>query len=220
MIRIVESERGAEVDAARAIRQMILDAWPWAETAPGVDITIIPNAQCYGQTVQDIDVLLRADITDDRATFSCFKPIGREALDSDEPVAVQVRTLCLVIEVKDHAPGRVRFTGNTVKVQYRDSVEGEYWNSATEQSSDQLYSLRGYISDNVENTEPPYVTSLIWLRNVPLDSLPKCKHNVLPSRLTWTKLLNTAAAESKRIFGSRGKWFFYATHERNVSSPF
>jgi len=216
MIRIVESERGAEVDAARAIRQMILDAWPWAETAPGVDITIIPNAQCYGQTVQDIDVLLLADITDDRATFSCFKPIGREALDSDEPVAVQVRTLCLVIEVKDHAPGRVRFTGNTVKVQYRDSVEGEYWNSATEQSSDQLYSLRGYISDNVENTEPPYVTSLIWLRNVPLDSLPKCKHNVLPSRLTWTKLLNTAAAESKRIFGSRGKWFFYATHERNA----
>lgn len=196
MITIVGCDEGSEADAAKQLRQAILKAWPWAEADPSAVIYLIPNVQCHGETPRDIDLVVLASLPVEKATFT---PAVQLKLLNDsvvEPDVVHVRSLCIVVEVKDHVPQDIRFSGSKVEVRYRGTRTGDQWHSATQQNERQKYSLRNYLARHISGAQVPHITNLIWLRNATRDALPRSTHNILPATLTWTALLNAVATNS------------------------
>jgi hypothetical protein len=127
-----------------------------------------------------------AVLPEDLATF---QPTGSLRLMNDAAVdteLVHVRSLCVVLEIKDHTPQDVRFAGTKVEVRYRGMGRDEEWHSASQQNERQKYSFRNYLARNLPGAHVPHITNLIWLRNIPRDLLPRATHNMLPSTITWT----------------------------------
>jgi len=197
VISIVGCDDGPEADAARQLRSAIARAWPWAETHTSAHVYLIPNVQCHGESPRDIDLAVLAVLPEDLATF---QPTGSLRLMNDAAVdteLVHVRSLCVVLEIKDHTPQDVRFAGTKVEVRYRGMGRDEEWHSASQQNERQKYSFRNYLARNLPGAHVPHITNLIWLRNIPRDLLPRATHNMLPSTITWTGLLNAVAANSR-----------------------
>lgn len=193
MITILGSEMGPEVDAAKTVRDAIVTAWPWAETNPAASIFLVPNVQCYGETPQDLDLVVLLTVPPDKAKFTPFTPLRVGMSDKPEDISdVRVRSLCLVIEVKDHGPQNVRFEGMKVEVRYPSSARSAEWHSATKQSESQKYSLKRYLERHMPHPVP-WITNLLWLRNVAREALPKGTHNILPATVTWSGILNVVA---------------------------
>jgi hypothetical protein len=197
MIRVVGCDTGPEADAARDMRDGVLKAWPWVESDPSAMILLIPNVQCHGETPRDIDLVVLASLPIEKATFDPsvhLRLLNDNSVDAD---IVHVRSLCVVIEIKDHTPQDIRFVGNKVEVRYRSAGSRHQWHSVTQQNEGQKYSLRNYLARHLSGLQVPHITNLIWLRNVTRDALPRGTHNVVPATLTWTGLLNTVAANSR-----------------------
>jgi AAA domain len=196
MIRLIGEEDTREHQAALTLRDLLLRRWPEVATAPEHDVCILTGAQCHGQDVRDLDIVLLASFGDG-LYFKPYLPI-RRAMDQSATVAsIQVRSLCLVIEVKDHPVEDIRFQGTTVFVPY----EG-VWKNASYQSERQLYALKGYIESH--GLRAPRITNLLWLRNVPNDQLPDRPHPILASPLTWETVLNVVAqiTPSRQVDGA------------------
>ena len=170
MLEIIATETTQNVEAAYELRKLILSYWPHAETDSQCEIHIKPDAKCYREYREDIDILV----------FARFKIPLHVSLPHRPPVSIA--SFCIVIEVKDLSPERVRFVGNTVEVQYKDN-----WVSASNQNFEQNVSLRNYLKH--QNISPPFITNLIWLRNVPESQLPKCQHNILGADSKWEQFL-------------------------------
>jgi hypothetical protein len=196
MISILGCDDGPEADAAKQIQQAILKAWPWVETEPATTIFLVPNVQCHGETPRDIDLVVLASVPADRATFSPTVQLRLLSGTHTDADIVHVRSLCVVIEIKDHIPKDIRFIGTKVEVRYRSSHGEEHWHSASQQSERQKYSLRNYLARHLPGVQVPHITNLIWLRNVTRDTLPRGAHNILPSTTTWSGLLNAIAENS------------------------
>lgn len=198
MISIMGCEEGPEVDAAKHIKTAILKAWPWIEIDSNAVMYLIPNVQCHGETPRDLDLVILASLPIEKAIFH---PTVKLHYINDIPVeadTVHVRTLCIILEIKDHSPRDIRFLGTKVEVRYFSAGNNERWHSASQQSEKQKYSLLNYLARQFSNKHMnmPRITNLIWLRNVSRDDLPKASHNILPSTLTWSTLLNMVATNS------------------------
>ena len=196
MIDLVGCDEGPEADAARWIRQSILKAWPWIEDDPDSCIFLIPNVQCHGENPRDIDLVILGSMAPQQAVFE--PTIQLRLIDGTlvEADVVHVRTLCIALEIKDHDPRYVRFFGTKAEVKYHQAHDRDLWHSASQQSEKQRYSVRNYLARHIPREQIPHVTNLIWLRNVTRDMLPPEPHNILPSTLTWTTLLNAVAANA------------------------
>jgi len=196
MISIIGCEEGPEVDAARQIKQAVLKAWPWIETDSNAAIYLVPNVQCHGEIPRDLDLVILASLRSEKAIFHPtvqLRYINNNPVDVD---VVRVRTLCIVLEIKDHIPRDVRFVGTKVEVRYFSAGNNEQWHSASQQNEKQKYSLLNYLARQLSDVQIPRITNLIWLRNVSRDDLPKASHNILPATLTWSTLLNSVALNS------------------------
>ncbi len=162
--------------------------------------------QCHGQSPKDIDIVLLGYFNGQNS--SKFSPHGLLTLHNGASVdasKVNVQSICLTIEVKDHSPEAIRIVGSRVNVEYTTRGERQ-WHSASDQSHYQLYSLVNYLRSRGIKY-PPRVTNLIWLRNVSANELPKPPHNILHSKITWNGLLYTAASSSQ-ITGCEGEYVF------------
>ena len=192
MISIVGCDEGPEADAARQIRDAIRKAWPWIDEKTAPEVYLIPNVQCHGESVRDIDLVLLASMSSDKARFRPAVPT--RLLNGAEVNAphIHVRSLCLVIEVKDHDAENVRFNGTKVEVRY--ASDRHKWHSVTQQSERQKYSLRNYFMRHLRESKAPHVTNLIWLRNITRDSIPRGATNVFPGLTTWSGFLNGVVA--------------------------
>src|SRR5262245_53356255 len=133
MIRLLGSLEGSEGEAARTLRQMILESWPWAEDAPDTEIHIITGVKCHGQPVRDLDLVVLGRFST-LATYTPFLPFS-DFRDNTlkRPHTVQVQSFCLIIEVKDSSPENVQFIGTQVEARY-----GRRWKSISEQSHKQV----------------------------------------------------------------------------------
>ncbi|NJL06494.1 MAG: DEAD/DEAH box helicase family protein [Chloroflexaceae bacterium] len=179
MITLYGHDTSDEYRHALRLRDLILQHWPHADTAPAsaCEIAIIAGAKCYGQRVVDIDLVLLINNADWRS-YTTPAPSGTPG-DS-----VYVHSLCLVIEIKQHQPEQVRFEGNRVAVTYRHEHQTH---DVSAQSHKQKFALIDYIKGN--GLAAPFVTNLIWLSNVPSDYLPTSTHNIISSTDTWTDWL-------------------------------
>src|SRR5579859_4540490 len=112
MIRIVGPLDTSEYEAALALRKLITQALPNIIEDPTHNILIIAGAKCHGQLTRDIDLLVLGSFGPGLkySPFLSFKtPDGQ----LHTPDAVEVRSLCAVIEIKGHHSGDVRFVGTT-----------------------------------------------------------------------------------------------------------
>jgi len=159
--------------------------WPEVETDHLHKVHIITGALCHGQAIRDIDLLVLASLGPG-LRYDTFIPFTDSAENRQTPRGVEVRSLCLAIEVKDHPMEKVRFTGTRALVRYDDG-----WKDATEQSFRQTHSVARYLRSN--RVPVPFVSNLLWLRNVAEADLPRRPHPIIGARLTWELLLNVVA---------------------------
>lgn len=195
MIEILSPNDSAESEAASELHDLIVSMWPTITTDVRHEIVIIPNVKCYGEKREDIDIVVFARFGDPLPAFNFQKR------------NIFVNSLCLAIEVKDHSPGRVQFTGNTVEVLYSGQ-----WENASQQNFEQMGSLLDYLKRR--GVKPPFVTPLIWLRNHPADKLPAEPHNILGNSSKWqdflckVKTVRTQGGEEIRASRptNKGEW--------------
>jgi hypothetical protein len=181
MIYVLGDAATSEYEAAIELKNLMLKAWPDIEQSARHHVWIIAGAKCHGQPKRDIDVLLLANFSES-LTYTPFLPFSVHG-QLESPSEVHIKSFCAAIEVKDHSPERVRFEGTNVKVYYREG-----WKDITEQNHQQKFSVKNYIEHH--GFASPWITSFIWLRNVPTVDLPTPPHNILGSNLTWDRFLN------------------------------
>jgi hypothetical protein len=127
-----------------------------------------------------------------------------------KPTEVRVASLCIIFEVKDNDPADVRFEGTRLEVRYRhDGVE--HWHGASEQSFKQVFALRNYLASH--HLDVPFITNLIWLRQVPNAQLPHRPHNLLGGNPTWELVLNIVG-QLDPPHEHDGEWTLEAWRER------
>ncbi|MBL4698447.1 MAG: hypothetical protein JKX70_06410 [Phycisphaerales bacterium] len=190
MIKIIGNDSGLEAEAAQVLKDAAARAWPWICEDPHSHIWIFPNVQCYGQKPQDLDIVVLALLDPARALFQPTVDLFDMYNNRVDATQVQVRSLCLCIELKSHGPDGVRFDGNKVEVHYH----GTGWKSATQQNEKQKYSLKNYLEKHMRGARIPHICNLIWLWNIPREELPKSTNNLLPASFTWSGLLNAVAS--------------------------
>ena len=122
---------------------------------------------------------------------------------------MRVASLCVILEVKDNDQADVRFEGTRLEVRYRhDGVE--HWHGASEQSHKQVFALLNYLAGH--HLEAPFITNVIWLRQVPNPQIPPRPHNLLGGGLTWEFLLNVVS-QLNPPFEREGEWVLEAWRE-------
>lgn len=182
MIQVTGAEGTAEHDAAVALRDLIVQTWPQVTGDPNCHIHLIAGAKCHGQATRDIDVLLLAWFGEAYA-YSPFWSFDDAHGQLRRPSSVQVHSLCTVVEVKDHSPQDVRFVGTSAQVRYHGA-----WHGASEQNERQVFALKNHIE--YHGLHAPWITRLVWLRNVSNADLPARPHPLVGARATWELLLN------------------------------
>jgi hypothetical protein len=185
MREIIGDREEPEYEAAQQLDSLIVQEWGKLEE-PRQKISIITAAQCHGQKIRDVDLLLLVQLKQPLPV-----PIpraGRLGLPSE----VHVKSLCMTIEVKDHPPDAVEFTENgEVRVRYPD-----HWHNASKQSRKQVFSLKQYL-ETLGHEYVPFITGLVWLRGVPQDDLPDGLHNIVGSGASWRDFVAAALSQQE-----------------------
>ena len=184
MIQIFGESGDAEHEAARQLGALIHSAWGQRLSDQRQKVALKTAAKCHGQDVRDIDVLLMIAL---KQPLEVTIPLAE---DIQLPSSVYVKSLLAAIEVKDHPPGRIRFTNNAeVEVLYSNG-----WKNASRQSNSQNIALRNYLSCvGIDNL--PYVVNVIWLRGVPHGDLPRPPHNVVGADATWELIVRACMSQ-------------------------
>lgn len=164
------------------LRQVFLNGWPEIGDDPESRVFIMCCVQCHGQNPRDLDLVLLAHLPRAPEFQLRVRPFGNAG---EGRCPARVRSLCVVIEVKNHDARRVCFIGTEVRVSYENGGQLR-WESATSQSERQKYSLKNYLEAHTGCA--PYISNLIWLRNVGRDAIPR--GNILPTNFTLNGLLN------------------------------
>lgn len=182
MIEILGSNEGREYEAALKLRDLLRECWNWLENDSHCDLKIISGVQCHGQSPRDLDLVLLCTFSNP-VTFSPFLKFTDKKGINRQPPKVQIKDLCLVIEIKDHDLSGTRFTGTQLEVRYSKG-----WKNATQQNEKQKYSLKNYLEFN--KLVAPFITNLIWLQNIRNSDLPVRPHNILGKNSSWDLFLN------------------------------
>lgn len=197
-IQIIGGDQGSEREAAETLRQ-ILDPI----VGPTNQLLIIVGAQCLGEEVQDIDLLLLGSF----GTGITFQGTHAEACGQN----VKLVNICLIVEVKDSLAHKIRFDSQHVKVSYgRDN----FWKDATEQVRQQKLSLINYLKRC--NLPSPWVEGMIWLRNYN-GIIPQSAANVLGANATVSSFFEVLEKIRPPRPSTQGFYIAFAKNE-NVNS--
>lgn len=201
MISICGDENTREYSAAATLRELIARVWPSTISSRDQNIHVVAGAKCHGQRRRDIDLLVIANFSQPMpyTPFLPFSGFGQP----QSPDSVEIESLFVAIELKDHLPNQVRFVGTHVEVSYQGR-----WKDATEQNDEQIYSIKNFLQSH--RLRAPKITPLIWLRNVPNTQLPPRPHNIIGANATWELFLNVMGQTSPPILQG-GRWILTAS---------
>lgn len=202
MITVMGAPNTAEYQAGLALRGLILETWPQLHDSAHDHILLVSGAKCHGQRVRDIDLILLATF-ESGFTFTPFLPFSspyREG-ELELPDSIVVESFCVAIEIKDHPVDRVRFEGTRVEVMYTSPNGIVEWHDASQQNEDQMHSLKNHLV--AYNIRSPFITPIIWLRNVPNTDLPPRPHNILGGGATWELFINVINQNSRPRYRSQ-----------------
>jgi hypothetical protein len=172
MIGVHGPEGSAEYRAAEDLRDLMLEWSPNLESDPRNRVWIVAEAQCYGQAVQDVDLLVLA-------AFGGSTPLHLDA----NGVSARFHSLCFTVEVKTHTRDSIEFQGTHAFVRYDGDRK-----SATRQSEQQQHSLRRYLAPKLKPA--PFCVNLLWLRNVARRDIPEPPHNIVSGQADWREFLS------------------------------
>jgi hypothetical protein len=204
MIKIFGDSNTSEYAAACQLQEIIKTAWPdVALESSQHKVWLIAGKKCFGLPVKDVDLLLLAEFTPVKY-FKPFSLFSYQYSNGDvgqiRPDQIEVTSLCVAIEVKNHSLANIRIEGNEVLVDYNEGG----WKSATEQNFKQVYAIKNYANIN-RVTLPRRIRNLVWLRNVTnvqLSNLPVS--NVIGANVTWTGFL-------MKLCETEYPWYDYKT---------
>jgi hypothetical protein len=191
MIEIIGETGTQEYDAACQLRDRLISEWGSRIDDTRQKITILTSAQIPGQNVRDLDLLILL-------RFKIPLPVMIPRSGAlNLPEEVTVKSLCVVVEVKDHSPSGVQITSNgCVRVRYPD-----YWHDASKQNRQQVYGLLNFLKQ--QGFDVPFVAGVVWLRGYPQGDLPQGVHNIIGAEATWRDFL-VAILEHQRPVLSDG----------------
>ena len=179
MIEIFGSSSTSEYYAATRLKELIAEEWPDVAESTKDRVCLIPAVKCFGQSVQDVDILVIGRLRKPRA-LPKLPWMNHEKF---------LLSFVLAIEVKAHREESVTFEGNKVFVRYSGGLRKD----ATEQSFKQRFSVLEYLKKNLSR-KPPMVLNLIWLTSFPHSKVPRAvTHNVLGNGARWVDFLTTIA---------------------------
>lgn len=181
MIRIYPALSGNEKNAADKVAEFAAIAMSDLQSSNDLLLEIFPSLQCYGQKVQDLDlVVFFADYRSSRSVLSTNGCL--------------IKSFCLTIEVKAHSSSDVSFEGSACTVLYNGKSH-----LVSGQSEKQKYALKKYIENNIyKGGHAPWIFNLIWLINVPGGVLPKSENNIIGSDVDWGILIDKISLLSGR----------------------
>jgi AAA domain len=193
-----------EYQAAVKLQELITTSWPILKNSAQDHIYIVVGAKCHGQAVRDVDLLVLATFKSELTYKPYLLFINRDG-EPELPDEVVIHSFCLAIEIKTHSSPNIRFSGTNVDVYYHKSRK---WHNASQQNEEQKQSIINYLKLQ-GFSKTPWITPLIWLRNVPSVDLPKRPHNILGSEANWELFVNVIgqlhAPENRN-----GKWVLHA----------
>jgi hypothetical protein len=197
-IQVIGGDQGSEREAAETLRR-ILDPI----VGPTNQLLIIVGAQCLGEEVQDIDLLLLGSF----GKGITFQGKHAQARGQD----VRLVNICLIVEVKDSPTHKISFDSQRVKVSYgRENFRKD----ATEQVRQQKLSLINFLKRH--NQPLPWVEGMIWLRNYD-DIIPPSVANVLGANATASSFLEVLEKIRPPQPSAHGFYIAFAKNE-NVNS--
>lgn len=190
----------SESEAAEGLARLARKHYPDIDASHSIILEIFPSVQCFGQKVQDIDLLV---------FFADYRPIDCVSKSSSSSI---IHSFCVSIEVKGHSPEEVAFSGANCTVMYNGQPH-----DVTGQSEKQKYSVKKYIEKNSNNNKSPWVSNLIWLTRVPKVCLPKIHSNLLGGDISWQDFIDsiglvarTSSSGLVETFSNRN-WLFNIT---------
>lgn len=164
-------------------------------------ILIASSVQLFGGSIRDLDIVVLGKLDGYTPNLKTKVRNKNNLILGPLQNTVDVKDFCFIIELKDH-DARHLFSDNfALYAEYENSTR-----NVTEQSEDQKYALKNFISQNSKG-KVPTIVNLIWLRQVEnLSKIPGCDNkNILPSNFTFNELLETAInCEEKYLPKSNG----------------
>lgn len=115
------------------------------------EIILHANATMMGQTTKDIDLLMIGKLSG-----YCPKLLFVNGAGEETSAPVMIQSFCTAIEIKSHNHNGVVREGTEFLVKY-----GRHLHSVTNQSNQQKFAVRNYIS-HLMNGKSPFITNLIW----------------------------------------------------------
>ena len=164
-------------------------------------ILIASSVQLFGGNVRDLDLVVLGKL-EGYNTYLTTKVKNRNNLVfGPSKNKVDIHDFCFIIELKDHDARHLSCDNFALYAEYDNSTR-----NVTEQSEDQKYALKNFITQN-SKSRVPTIVNLIWLRQVNnLSKIPGSESkNILPSTFTFDELLEKAInCEEKYLPQSNG----------------
>lgn len=179
------SDGGSEYSAAEALAKAACEAMPEVSESKQIVLELFPKAQCFGQKIRDIDLLV---------FFADYRAPENQLISAD---GKKVHSFCLSIEVKAHSAEAVIFEGANCYVNYNNQEH-----DVTGQSEGQKYSLKKYIDRNSRSKSSPWISNLIWLMRVPSNLMPAIDSNILGANFSWVEFINKISLLDSRKNGN------------------
>ena len=142
----------------------------------------------FGGSVRDLDIVVLGKLEGYTPNLNTKVRNKNNLIFGPSKNIVDVKDFCFIIELKDHDVRHLSCDNFALYAEYEDSTR-----NVTEQSEDQKYALKNFISRNSKG-KVPTIVNLIWLRQVDnLSIIPGSDNkNILPSFFTFNELLETA----------------------------
>jgi hypothetical protein len=158
-------------------------------------VDFCPNLKIVGQKNKDIDLLVVGRLHD--ATLKVELEQDGRSVQRE----LVVESFAFVIEVKDHDVSRASLSGNRILVSYEGHLH-----DATQQASDEMYSLLNFLKPRLGDFSPPYMCNFVWMRNIPMETLRNLgqRHfmgggNTLPTDFSLCFLFRIACGHQRTI---------------------
>lgn len=161
MIKILNSENKTDKRAAEQIKNMMLKLWPDLEDDKNSNVQFHCSTQTPAGKTRDIDLTIILNFSEPKILKPTWiKNVGTNYSFLKE---IQVKNLCMAVEVKPQDPKDIKIIDGNIFVEYNGHKK-----NVKEQSEKQKFSLQSSFGK-----DSPFVTRLIYLMSARENNFPK-----------------------------------------------
>lgn len=164
-----------EESAANDLKEIFTQQFAHYPQAKG-ELNIYSSLTLFGQKIKDIDLLLFGNFEGFKIRLDSLGFVQPEGVINQVDIdQLNVKSICCVIELKDHPSDKVMRKGEKYFVSYNSKHFGgevfESLKNVSQQSEDQKYSLKNFLLSIEGFDIAPYICNFIWFRQILQTSL-------------------------------------------------